>query len=144
MMLTKQDRKDLLLKEYQELSTELIVKALRNKYTAEPVPPCRVCGAELTAQACGGGRQTVWACRSHYDRSTFEQRTGDRLVLELLSRIDVIKEEVGLLKRDREILADAIHVARGALLGIGTDYANGVADALAGALDRAGVDVSNL
>lgn len=156
-MLTAQDRKDIMLKDNRNLTTELVIRTLRYRYTAEPVPPCRVCGEDLTVQACGGGEPTVWACTAngigdHYDRSMFVQRkTGDSLVLELLSRIeverqeiDVLKEECELLRRDRVILADAIHVARGALLGIGTDYAKGVADALAGALDRAGVNVSNL
>ena len=29
------------------------------RYTADPVPPCRVCGAQLSAQSAGGGKATL-------------------------------------------------------------------------------------
>ena len=43
-----------------------IVTALVKRYRASIIPPCRVCGAKLSAQRCGGGEPTIWAC-SHYE-----------------------------------------------------------------------------
>lgn len=43
-----------------------IVTALVKRYRASVIPPCCVCGAELSLQACGGGTPTIWAC-SHYE-----------------------------------------------------------------------------
>jgi hypothetical protein len=90
------------------------------RYTADPVPPCRVCGGELSIQACGGGMPTVWGCSGleddpgkpgfvryiegrrcadeHYARSKWTQyQRGDSDVLELCRRycahIDAIKGE---------------------------------------------------
>ena len=39
-----------------------IVAALVKSYRESVIPPCRVCGAALSMQACGGGKPTVWAC----------------------------------------------------------------------------------
>jgi hypothetical protein len=39
-----------------------LIAQLRAAYTAEPVPPCRVCGGALSVAECGYGRPTIWAC----------------------------------------------------------------------------------
>lgn len=94
-MLSREDRTELMMKEYGELSTQLIIRSLRDRYTAEDVPPCRVCCRPLSVQAMGGGAPTIWACvGSHYDKSIFEQRrTGDGLVLELLKRFERLADQ---------------------------------------------------
>lgn len=35
---------------------------LRERYTAEPVPPCPICGHERSVASIGGGHATVYAC----------------------------------------------------------------------------------
>jgi hypothetical protein len=44
-----------------------IVTALVKRYRASVIPPCRVCGAALSMQRCGGGEPTVWACDGYED-----------------------------------------------------------------------------
>lgn len=69
--------------------------ALERRYTAEAVPPCRVCGKPLAAQSVGGGKPTVYACSEpgtwngvgakHYQDSRWTQyRKGDTDVLRLI------------------------------------------------------------
>lgn len=96
---------DLYLKTPTELSDEELLALVQAKHTAEPVPPCSLCGAKLTISSAGGGRATVWACDGleegpgvvwkpgrtpadeHYARSRFTQfRSGDSHVLELVKR----------------------------------------------------------
>lgn len=61
--------------------------------------------------------------------------TDDRLNTYVLSDIRQMLGEIERLRaRDYE-LRTGLHIARGALLGIGTDYAKEVADHLAGVLD---------
>lgn len=83
----------------------LDVNALRERYTAEPVPPCAVCGAPLSLQACGGGEPSVWACDAraperrpadeHYCRSEFVQRrTGDPDVVAACDAIVAMREKL--------------------------------------------------
>lgn len=72
--------------------------ALELRYTADPVPPCRVCGKPLAAQSVGGGKPTVYACSEpgdtskwngpgakHYQDSRWTQyHSGDSEVLRLI------------------------------------------------------------
>lgn len=85
-----------------------IVATLRARYSAPKVPPCRLCGGELSIQSVGGGGPTVWACSdveadpaqpghhrrksgrsiadSHYSESRWVdyRQGGDNIVIELL------------------------------------------------------------
>jgi hypothetical protein len=91
---------------------------LKERYTAEEVPPCRVCGGQLTVQSMGGGQATEYACGSqtrgfevpladqddpqkvrayneqwydHYGRSKWTQyRSGDRRVLALIDDYEAV------------------------------------------------------
>ena len=90
-----------------------LVDVLRERYTEETVPPCRVCGSPLSVQRCGGGEPTIWACdgidengsdklvckegRSfaddHYTKSRFTQyRMGDSDVLAACDLIDELRK----------------------------------------------------
>jgi hypothetical protein len=80
-----------------------LVELLLERYTAEPIPPCRVCGAALTVQSAGGGHATEYACTAagyapgwieHYDASRFRHvRPGDEDVLSLISAISRLVKE---------------------------------------------------
>jgi len=43
------------------------LEALRERYRPTIVPPCRVCGGELSIAAIGGGQPTRWACGGRVD-----------------------------------------------------------------------------
>ena len=66
-----------------------MVERLRKRYTAEPVPPCSVCGLPMSIQSAGGGNATVYGCEAHrpfdwkhYEQSRWTQyRPGDEDVL---------------------------------------------------------------
>lgn len=72
---------------------------LRDRYTAEQPPPCRVCGNELTIASVGVGA-TKFACPvpdgvpfsthyEHYRESTWTgRRQGDWEVIALLAMLD--------------------------------------------------------
>lgn len=89
--------------------TELIA-LLKDRYTAMPVPPCRICGGPLSVARTGGGEATQWACSEmeddpanpgrlkrkegrgvaddHFARSYWTQyRSGDEFVLEAIARL---------------------------------------------------------
>jgi hypothetical protein len=95
--------------EPQQLTDAELSTVLRDRYTADPVPPCPVCGDVLSVATCGGGQATVYACSEwkedqansgkllrkpnwsgtddHYMRSRWTTyRGGDDHVLELLRR----------------------------------------------------------
>lgn len=92
---------------------------LRERYTAELVPPCPVCGHERSIGSMGGGHATVYACPpvqadpdddghliprpgydlgrgqegywDHYQRSQWTQyRPGDPDVLALIDLVDAL------------------------------------------------------
>lgn len=96
-------------KEPHEQTDGELAAELEASYTADPVPPCRVCGGKLSVASMGGGRATEWACdgmepdperpgcvrykagRScaddHFGKSFWTQyRAGDSRVLELVRR----------------------------------------------------------
>lgn len=94
----------------ETVSANLDLKALRARYTAGPVPRCRVCGGELSLQACGGGEPSVWACAArtpgrtpadeHYCRSEFVQRrTGDSDVITAIDELERSRAEVDRLQK---------------------------------------------
>lgn len=92
------------------LTNEEIMEAAQevvNRYTPESIPPCRVCGEQLSMQAAGRG-PTIYACSGtfededgrtryregrsvadeHYSNSRWEQyRHGDRLVIKLVEQL---------------------------------------------------------
>lgn len=82
----------------QGIDADLIAR-LRERYTADAVPSCRVCGSELSIQSMGGGRATEYAhsrpegvsfrdWSEHYSNSRWTQyRGGDSEVLALLNAI---------------------------------------------------------
>lgn len=92
----------------------LDLTTLRGRYTAEPVPPCRVCGRELTVQSSGGGNATTYGCSGlipdpadpenslirdpnrtiadkHYSDSKWTQyRSGDTEVIALIDAFEAL------------------------------------------------------
>ena len=48
------------------ITPELIAE-LRERYTPPTIPPCRVCGGELSIARVGGGEPTEWACSGKED-----------------------------------------------------------------------------
>jgi hypothetical protein len=75
-----------------EAGNPVDLEAMERYYTAETVPPCRVCGKALTIQACGGSEPTEWGCDAaegaddHFRKSLFIQRKrGDSDVLALIA-----------------------------------------------------------
>ena len=106
-------------KEPADYSDAELIATLTERYTATPVPPCRVCGGPLSIARAGGGEATVWACHGleddpdnpdrvkrqpgrsaadeHYVQSRWTQyRTGDELVLEALTRLQRSIAQEGL------------------------------------------------
>lgn len=96
-------------KEPFEVPDDDLAAFLEDRYTAEEIPPCCVCGGPLSIQRAGGGERTVWACSGyeddpdnpghvrrqpgrgvadeHYSKSRWEQmKSGDQWVLELVRR----------------------------------------------------------
>lgn len=108
------------------------IETLRERYTADPIPPCRVCGAELSVASAGGGNATKYACEEVYrdgfgkigtpDRDAqfhhrkasefYHVRPGDPLVIQLIDEyMDTLKrncDESGLLVRRTGSLARRI------------------------------------
>jgi hypothetical protein len=98
-------------KELPEWTDAELLSWLREKYKAEQIPPCRVCGGPLRVASMGGGNATRWVCSvweydpdvpgemrrkaqrgvadEHYTRSQWTQfREGDSAVLELCARLE--------------------------------------------------------
>lgn len=86
-----------------DASWDDVFGVLRETYTADEVPPCRVCGAELTIVSMGGGRATEYSCGAiepistpwnspewkHYEKSKWTQyRSGDSLVLRVVDALE--------------------------------------------------------
>lgn len=69
---------------------------LEEKYTADVVPPCRVCGGKLSIARAGGGERTKYAhsrpdgvsfdeWSEHYTNSSwYQNRIGDDMVIALI------------------------------------------------------------
>ena len=94
--------------ESSDLADDDLVWLLRRRNAPTDIPPCRVCGAALSMQACGGGKPTAYACSGtdengrylpgrspadeHYVRSEFEDRRhANPDVLELVERFDRLR-----------------------------------------------------
>jgi hypothetical protein len=96
-------------KEPADLSDADLVEFVLGRHTADPVPPCRLCGGPLLLGSFGSGKAPVWSCDgkepdpdapgrlrwkagrrpadNHYSASQWTQyRTGDEWVLELVDR----------------------------------------------------------
>jgi len=86
-------------KESPTVSAEL-VEALRERYTPQPVPPCRVCGKPLHLSSAGGGSAPTYSCGAtvgldgktdweHYERSQHKHlHSGDDEVISALDALD--------------------------------------------------------
>lgn len=92
--------------------TDEELAVLRERYTPEPVPPCRVCGGRLTIGSMGGGNATKWGCATpdapplpdyrfkdeikdrwfHYRYSSWTQyRDCDSLVIRLVAMVEAAR-----------------------------------------------------
>lgn len=95
------------------LPPEDLLDRLRSRYAAEPVPPCRVCGGELTPQAMGGG-PTEYGCprpegvsfndhQAHYAASKWTHyRPGDTDVMALVEIVEVVTAVIGYGPTEKE------------------------------------------
>ncbi|WP_156173991.1 hypothetical protein [Cupriavidus basilensis] len=103
-------------REPTEYSDVELIALLKDRYTAMPVPSCRICGGALSVARTGGGEATQWACSEieddpdnpgrpkheegrglvddHFERSCWTQdKPGDEFVLEATSRLKRTKTE---------------------------------------------------
>lgn len=111
----RQKRRALLEKDVTEWTTADLLDVLTERYKPTEVPPCRVCGAELSIGRMGGGEPTVWACSGqeddperpgylrmvegrtpadeHYGKSEFVdvRQGGDEAVMEAVRRLSSAK-----------------------------------------------------
>ncbi|SFA60890.1 hypothetical protein SAMN05444374_11655 [Rhodococcoides kroppenstedtii] len=94
--------------------TALDLDAIERRFTADPIPDCRVCHAELEVASMGGGRATEYACprpyaagfarlgspewkaqSEHYGRSKYTHfRSGDSEVLALVAEVRRLRPRV--------------------------------------------------
>ena len=94
----------------EDLSDAALLAKLRERYAPTIIPPCRVCGGELSIGSVGGGRPTKWGCSEweeagdgtlrrkpdrsagdqHYSNSVFidSRQGGDADVIELIERFE--------------------------------------------------------
>ena len=76
-----------------------LIEQLERAYLPPQVPPCRICGAELSIASMGGGYATVYRCSAvkpvdgkfdwkHYEQSEWQdyRQGGDPRVIELVKR----------------------------------------------------------
>ena len=90
--MTLQERHKLYERETSEWTDAELIAVLNDRYEPSKIPPCRVCGGELSIGAIGGGEPTRYGCMAdngaHYGHSTWEDRRqgGDGDVLELIAR----------------------------------------------------------
>ena len=81
-----------------DLTDEQLETIINERYAPSVIPKCRICGAEMTIGASGGGEPTRWYCSvaqdskpmdwKHFGDSLWEDRRhgGDGRVMELLRR----------------------------------------------------------
>lgn len=104
--LSREEKRKLWDIELPDWTDEELLQSLRESYEPTVVPPCHICGRELSIQAIGGGKPTVWACSGrddndsylpgrgfideHYSNSRYEDRRqgGDERVMELVARFN--------------------------------------------------------
>jgi len=91
-------RRELYEKEIGDWTDDEVIEVLTERYAPTDVPPCRVCGGELSIQAVGGGQPTQYAHQvmkpeggvdwDHYKESAWEDRRqgGDEAVIDLIRR----------------------------------------------------------
>jgi hypothetical protein len=83
------------------MSDAALLGLLRLRYQPRVIPPCRICGGELSLQEFGSGIPSVWACSTggkpgrtvadrHYRDSKFtaDRSGGDEEVIELIRRFE--------------------------------------------------------
>lgn len=97
-----------------DLAHDELIELLEDQFTGIPIPPCPVCGRDLTVASAGGGHATKYACSTneadpdrpgflrnrtdyksygmdwleHYARSEFvHHKPGNPWVLELIKRV---------------------------------------------------------
>jgi hypothetical protein len=96
--------KELLLREPHELTADELIEILTDRYQEPTIPPCRLCGGELSIQSIGGGKATEYACTGRNEDGTWKEgrkivddhyrdsryidykRGGDDYVMELVKR----------------------------------------------------------
>lgn len=107
----REKRKALYARDVTDWTLDELTEVLLDRYSPDPIPACRLCGAELSIQAMGSGSPTVYACDGrepdpyhpghkrwkagrepadkHYVRSQHEdyKRGGDEDVLEAVRRL---------------------------------------------------------
>jgi hypothetical protein len=87
----------LVMKENSELTDDELMEILSDRYTADIVPSCSVCGKKLSLQSMGGG-STTYGCpgandSEHYEKSIWiSRKDGDSVVLELIKRFCQLKK----------------------------------------------------
>ncbi len=137
-------RRALFEKETSDWSEAEIVAELQERYAPTRIPPCCVCGGELSLQGTGGGGPDSWACSTretdpdapgylrlkagrggpgetnpdgHYGRSHYiDYRSGgDELVIEALKRL-------GARPSSGAYAAIAVERARQLAMGHGSPY----------------------
>lgn len=58
---------ELWTRDVSEWSDSELIGDLKKRYDQLPIPPCRICGGELSIAAIGGGRPTKYACSGSGD-----------------------------------------------------------------------------
>lgn len=82
-------------------------QALRERYSPQPVPKCRICGAEMTVQRISGNRITYGCTGATYDDKGCDYAEGrsiadDHYGQSRVTVVDVSDPEVLMLLDERE------------------------------------------
>jgi hypothetical protein len=127
-------RRALYERDVKDWTLDELVEVLTDRYSPDPIPPCRLCGAELSIQSMGSG-PTVYNCDGrepdpdhpghlrwkegrtpadeHYVRSEYEdcKRGGDEDVLEAVRRLKATADDEAVaevyLGAANKVLGDA-------------------------------------
>jgi hypothetical protein len=95
-----------------------LVAELRARYKPMPIPPCRVCGAELSLSSAGGGSYPKYNCSAlgmdfgpdatrHYAASEHFHDPGDANVVALLDALTLLSADNARLREAVEPFAKA-------------------------------------
>ncbi len=115
-------RRALYERDVKDWTLDELIAVLLDRYSPDPIPACRLCGAELSIQSMGSG-PTVYNCDGrepdpdrpeqlrwkegrqpadeHYVRSEYQdcKRGGDEDVLEAVRRLKVLDEKSRVLAK---------------------------------------------
>lgn len=118
----------------RQAMSDLDLGPIREQYTAEPIPPCPVCGGELSLRGTEGNR-TVWACDGYEidtrdpERGNWKQgrswgdahyhdsrhlcyRNGDDTVLALCTEVESLRTQLAAVQAEcdrRAVLIAFLH-----------------------------------